>query len=394
MNRLAVVVTHPIQYYAPLFRCLTSRRNLDIHVFYTLGDSESSTPFDRGFGQRVQWDIPLLDGYAHTFLPNASSCPGTHHFNGVVSPTLLPRLREWRPAGILIYGWNYDAHLRVLREMHGRVPILFRGDSTLIDDRSSIRALARRIVLSRVYRHIDIALYVGRHNRDYYRWCGVPDHRLVWAPHSVENERFMDPLGSLQSQADSRRKELGLPDGSISILYAGKLEPKKAPDLLLRCFLERQQKNEHLLIAGSGELEADLRRRSEDCPNVHFLGFQNQSQMPIAYRMADVYVQPSRGPGETWGLGVNEAMASSRPVIVSDRVGCAPDLVIPNRTGFTFPHDNVDGLGFALQRLLGDFALRTEMGKEASQLICSWRIEEQAKRIEAALDAVLTRKRV
>ena len=116
--------------------------------------------------------------------------------------------------------------------------------------------------------------------------------------------------------------------------------------------------------------------------------------MPIAYRMADVYVQPSRGPGETWGLGVNEAMASSRPVIVSDRVGCAPDLVIPNRTGFTFPHDNVDGLGFALQRLLGDFALRTEMGKEASQLICSWRIEEQAKRIEAALDAVLTRKRV
>ena len=394
MNRLAVVATHPIQYYAPLFRRLTSRRNLDLHVFYGLPGSTTAAAFDPGFGQQVQWDIPLLDGYAHTFVPNESRQPGTDRFQGIVSPSLVKHLVSWSPNAVLIYGWNYEAHLRALRELHGRMPVLFRGDSTLIDPNGRVRSLARRLFLTWVYRHVDLALYVGTHNREYYKWCGVSDDRLAWAPHSIESERFADATGESQLRANAWRRELGISPSSLVTLFAGKLERKKAPDLLLRSFQARGRENEHLLIAGSGELDHDLRLQSKGCRNIHFLGFQNQSQMPVIYKMADIYVQPSRGPGETWGLGVNEAMASSRPVIVSDLVGCAPDLVVPYRTGLTFHSEDAEELSAALAALLEDSNSRNKMATGAAELIQMWSMEEQAARIEDAVELVVSKRRL
>ena len=134
-------------------------------------------------------------------------------------------------------------------------------------------------------------------------------------------------------------------------MFIGKLEPKKAPDVLLDAFVRLPDGLAHLVYCGTGPLEDDLRRRAGPRSDVHFVGFQNQSRMPVAYRLGDVVVLPSRGPGETWGLAVNEAMASGRAVIVSDRVGCAPDLV-DDRTGRVVPADDADALASALVEVL------------------------------------------
>ena len=386
--RLAIVATHPIQYYAPLFRRLAARADMAVHVFYGWEGSASAPAMDRGFGHAIQWDIPLLEGYPFTVLANVSSDPGTHHYRGIVCPELNERLTAWKPDAILVYGWNFHSHLQTLRSFHGRLPILFRGDSTLIDHRRLMAALARRALLRWVYRHIDLALYVGVNNHAYYRWCGVDEDRLMWAPHSVDNDRFTDPAGELQEAANAWREQLGIPATSAAVLFAGKLEPKKAPDVLLRAFIQRNRSDEHLLIVGSGPLERSLRADAGDRTNIHFLGFQNQSRMPVVYRLGDLFVLPSRGPGETWGLAVNEAMASGRPVIVSDRVGCGPDLVRNRVSGEVVPANDADALQAAIGRILDGAETRHQLAAGSARLIEDWSMDSQAQHIGEAVRAV------
>lgn len=389
--RLAVLVTHPIQYFAPLFRRLAERSGLDLHVFYGW-EGATRGAMDHGFGQVIQWDIPLLDGYCHTILNNESDDPGTHHFNGITSRETLPRIRAWRPDAVMIFGWNYRSHLDALRQLHGSVPIFFRGDSTLLDERPGPRRLVRRAWLRWVYRRVDVALYVGTHNRDYFAAHGLGQSQLVWAPHSVDNDRFADRGGNLTREARDWRKGLGIDDDATAVLFAGKLEAKKAPDLLLEAFLRHSRTaHDHLIFVGTGPMEGELRMRSAGESNIHFLGFQNQSKMPLVYRLAEVFVLPSRGPGETWGLAVNESMASERPVIVSDRVGCAPDLVARGGSGLVVTAESVASLASALTGLMDNVSRRREMADAGRREIARWSLSEQAARIQDAVEEYVLR---
>ena len=390
-ERLAIIATHPIQYYAPIFRLLTERAQVEVRVFYGWTGGANAAAFDAGFGKPIQWDIPLLSGYDHTFVSNESDVPGTEHFRGITSKSLIPAVLSWKPSAILVYGWRHASHLAAMRYFHGRVPVLFRGDSTLLDERRGVRRLLRRGTLKWVYQHVDVALYVGRHNRAYFEAHGLRDARLRWAPHSVDNERFEDLTGDHQRAANRWRQELGIPRGHTVLLFAGKLEKKKAPELLLERFLLRRRESEHLIFVGTGPLEEALRLRAAPNPNVHFLGFQNQSRMPAVYRLAEAFVLPSRGPGETWGLAVNEAMASGRPVIVSDHVGCAPDLVENDGGGAVFRSDSAPELDVALSKLLDDPAARLRLATAASQRIRNWAPAEQAQRLERAVAEFATR---
>ena len=382
MLRLAIVATHPIQYYAPLFQTLTARGRVQVRVFYGWrGGAELE--LDRGFGREVQWDIPLLDGYEYTFVPNESRRPGPYHFGGIWSSQLIPGITQWEPEAVLVYGWNFRSHLKVLRHFHGRVPVLFRGDSTLLGEKPGGKIVLRRVFLRWVYRHVDVALFVGVHNRAYFAAHGLNPSQLVWAPHSIENERFADAAGNYDREAAEWRASLSIPIHAKVILFAGKLEHNKAPEVLLRAFLQRGRIDEHLLIVGSGVLEPKLRLRAAGNPRIHFLGFQNQSRMPVVYRLGDVYVLPSRS--ETWGLAVNEAMASCRPAIVSDRVGCAPDLVHNDQTGAVFRSEDDSGLADALSSVLDAPGASKRMGTSARKLIDGWSLSEQAARIETAV---------
>ncbi|MCS3657976.1 glycosyltransferase involved in cell wall biosynthesis [Salinibacter ruber] len=386
--RLAVVSTHPIQYYAPLFRQLAKWKGLDLHVFFGWSGAAASSAHDPGFGQDVEWDIPLLEGYEYTFVTNVSSDPGTHHFRGLINPELVPSVEAWKPDAVLVYGWAYQSHLRTLWSLSGRVPVFFRGDSTLLDERGWARPLLRRLVLRTVYRYVDVALPVGTNNEAYFRVHGFDDDTLHWVPHSIENCRFEDDTGELEAEALEWRQELGIDDNAVVFLFAGKLGAKKAPDVLLDAH-QQLDGGHHLVFAGSGPLEDELRERASRDDHVHFLGFQNQSRMPTVYRLGDVFVLPSRGPGETWGLAVNEAMACGRPVIVSDRVGCAPDLVDDGRNGYVCEAGSTDSLAQMLQACLGVAERLEEMGQTSRTMIEDWSIPVEARRIVGALDEYL-----
>ena len=322
--KLAVLSTHPIQYNAPLFREIAERRRVEVRVFYGWRGSTGGAAFDRGFGELVEWDIPLLEGYPHEFLENRSKDPGTHWFGGIDCPDAIRSIDDWGPDAILVYGWSFRTHLQAIKRYYGRIPVLFRGDSTLIDEVPGVRRLLRRAWLRHVYRHINLALYVGRHNREYFEAHGLDQRQMCHVPYSIDADFFADPNGVHRVEAEEWRGELGIQRDSPVILFVGKLAPVKAPELLLQAYGAMSSGHAHLVFCGDGPLREQLMRHAEGQVRVHFLGFQNQSRMPAVYRLGDLLVLPSRS--ETWGLAVNEALACGRRVVVSDRAGCAGDV--------------------------------------------------------------------
>jgi glycosyltransferase involved in cell wall biosynthesis len=383
--RLAVISTHPIQYYAPLFQALTRSGLLRIKVFFTWSEAATAAIADPGFGRVITWDIPLLEGYESEFVPNVAARPGTDHFRGIRNPGLNSTIEKWGADAVLVFGWNLASHLSALRYFKGKVPVFFRGDSTLLDPSRGWRSLARRFWLRWVYRHIDVAIAVGSNNRDYYRWCAVPAERIAVAPHAIDTTRFSDPDGLQEQRAAHWRRQLGIAGESRTVLFAGKLIPKKAPSLLIEAFLECAADG-HLIIVGDGVLASELQARAKGRPDVHFLPFQNQQMMPVVYRLGDFFVLPSQGPGETWGLALNEAMACGRPVIASNKVGAARDLIAAGATGWVFEANNKRELQSALvEALTCDARVLDAMRVAAAIESGRWSIEAAARGIETAV---------
>ena len=383
--KLAIITTHPIQYYAPLFKMLTKRGVISIKVFYTWSQSKQGAKFDPGFGKNIQWDIPLLEGYDYTFVNNIATKPGTHHFRGIINPTLNAEVEKWQPDALLIIGWSFQSHLKCMRYFHNKIPIFFRGDSTLLAERLGLKLLIRTIFLKWVYRHIDIALYVGTNNKLYFLRHGVKEKQLVFAPHAVENERFFDNDNIYSKKSLEWRYSLGIKNIDVVFLYAGKLEYKKNPSLLIRAFIQIQPPKIHLIILGNGPLEKRLKNKYEGINNLHFIDFQNQSQMPVVYRLGDVFVLPSKGPIETWGLSVNEAMACSRAIIVSDRCGCGVDLIENGVNGFVFKRSDEKDLIKKMNLILTNNDELLKMGNNSLQIIKQWSFEKICDQIENAI---------
>lgn len=402
MKKLAIITTHPIQYYAPLFQLLTKKIN--IKIFYTAGNA-SLEKYDIGFKQKVKWDIDLLSEYEYEFLENTAKSKGSHNFFGIKNPDAIAKINAYHPDAILVYGWSYWSHLRIIYHFKGKIPVYFRGDSTLLDQQLGFKNILKSIFLKWVYHHVDAAFYVGQANKSYFKKYGLKKNQLVFAPHAIDNNRFAKHRNI---EAKNLREKLAIESDNILILFAGKLEPKKNPMLLLNAFLQLKDEKVHLLFVGNGVLEESLKLRVKDVieerslpaarklrqaqddnflmknenqnTNIHFMDFQNQTQMPAIYQACDLFCLPSKGPGETWGLAVNEAMACGKAILVSDKVGCAEDLV-NEQNGNVFESENLIDLTQKLIALTNDQYILKKMGENSVKNIQNWSFERQVNAI-------------
>jgi len=336
LPRLAVVLSHPTQYYSPWFRWLRRHTPLEFCVFY-LWKFGVEAARDPQFGKTFAWDVDLLGGYASEFVPNVARDPGTHHFGGLRNPELTARLAAWRPDLLLLFGYAYASHLRALVWARRRkVPLLFRGDSHFLGRRTL--PWWKKNLFRLLYRQFAAITYVGAANRDYFTAAGVRSEKLFFAPHAVDHELFDPRRADHQAAARALRAQLGLAAGTRIVLFAGKFTSAKQPGALLDSFLALDAPDAALVFVGDGEEKPSLLERARAAPpgRVHFLPFANQSEMPARYLLADVFALPSRGHYETWGLAVNEAMHMGVPCLVSDRVGGQRDLVADGETGWVF----------------------------------------------------------
>ena len=377
MKKLAIIITHPIQYYSPLFKLLTERNKIRIKVFYTWEQSKE-TVFDKKFGKEIKWDIPLLGGYDYTFVKNLSKNPNSGRFKGVINPTLNKEIENWKADAILVFGWNHHSHFKAMRYFKGKILVYFRGDSTLIDEVAGYKTVLRRIWLKFVYCYTDFAFYVGKNNKDYFLKHGLKEKQLIFAPHAIDNKRFSDKSVEYKKKTDKLRSELGILKNDTVFLFVGKFEPKKNPLLLIEA--AKHFPKFKFIFVGNGELENEMKLNAGE--NILFLPFQNQTLMPIVYRLGNVFVLPSKGPRETWGLAVNEAMACGKAVLVSDKVGCTVDLVKNNENGFIFESNNIDDLIQKIKLFENKIAV---FGENSFKIIKDWSFERIAEAIEQKL---------
>jgi glycosyltransferase involved in cell wall biosynthesis len=387
MKKLAIITTHPIQYNAPLFTMLHERKEVEIMIFYTWSQSAAGTKYDPGFGREINWDIPLLSGYPYTFVNNISSQPGSHHFKGMDNPTLIAEIESWKPDAVLVYGWSFKSHLKALKYFHKKIPVFFRGDSTLLDAGGGFKSILRKIWLKYVYSKVDVALYAGAANNAYFLEYGLKENQLAFMPHATDNGRFAASEKSLE-EGNASRELFGISGNETVFLFAGKLEEKKQPDMLADAFTHINNEHAHLIIAGNGALEEKLMIKYAGNPKIHFLPFQNQSAMPGLYAACDVFVLPSKGPNETWGLCLNEAMAAGKPVIATDACGAAYDLIEENETGFMIGrHDQP-----ALQEKMNYFAESKEramkMQRKVLEKIKEYSYEKDCEAVEKVMNGI------
>jgi glycosyltransferase involved in cell wall biosynthesis len=253
--------------------------------------------------------------------------------------------------------------------------------------KAGLKSRLRRPLLGLLYSLCDRLLAIGSANAQFYKAMGVPEHKIVLVPYSVDNDRF---IASTMPDVDRRREtreRLGIPADLPTILYAAKFTSRKRPMDLLKAvdLIAGRAPAFSVVMAGTGELENELRQFCVErrLGNVLFTGFLNQTELPRLYAAADIFVLPSQD--EPWGLAVNEAMCAGLPVVVSQGVGCVPDLVRDGTNGFTPNAGDVEALARALAALIENAALRHDMGAASLSRIKQWGYRECLQGIRAAL---------
>ena len=385
-RRVAVVTSHPVQYQVPWLRALSGHPDVDVTVLYSMVPDAKHQ--GDGFGIDMTWDIPLLGGYRHEVLTNVSRQPSVSTFRGCDTPDIGRRLEAGRYDAVIVHGWTVKSCVQAVWACRRRgIPCIVRGETNGLRRRQWWKVAAHRLL----FRQYDAFLAIGERNRDYYIRNGVPEKRIFWTPYGVDNQRFGQQTTALESRRRELRDEFGLPREGITLLFCGKLIPKKRPMDLLRAVaiangpLNSARVNLTVLVVGDGELMNECRQFARDRKlPVTFAGFLNQTAIVKAYVASDCLVVPSDS-GETWGLVVNEAMACGRPALTSDQVGCAPDLVIPGRTGEVFPMGRVDRLSETIVSVASNSERLRKMGAEARCQVATYSVERVVEGCTAAV---------
>ena len=370
--RLLYLVSHPIQYQAPLLRLIAKQPDIELMVLFENFDTTAEY-HDAGFGQKISWDVPLTDGYDHQVIKNEA------HLYAEIS----------KVDALWVHGWDNELKRGAIKYAKKvGVPVLMRGENTdaAMPDGWGLKGMMKRFYLSRIFANCSGFLCIGSDSRRYYENRGVEAKRLFSMPYTVDNDFFRIRIEEAAKTHDEFRASLGIQENCPVILYAGKLQARKHPLTLLKAFNKLGMDTEnapYLLYVGDGEQRGDLDQFAKDAGDrVKILGFKNQTELPAFYDLADIFVLASEK--EPWGLSVNEAMVGGCVPIVTKECGSAADL-IDKTTGRIVEPGNAEELASALKDLISNPEHLAEMGTNAKARIQTWGLRESVTGLKDAL---------
>ncbi len=385
--KLAILTSHPVQYQTPFFKKLAQHSQIDLMVYFCSRHGVEKK-VDSGFGVAFKWDIPLLEGYQYKFLKNYFPFITGNRLWLSVNPAIIKELRKGKYDAILIHGYVAISNwLAFIGARLSRTPIIFRGETVLWHSQHKLGRAIKGLFLKFLFRRIDAFLPIGRRSREFYLTYGVSENRMFLTPYSVDNEYFIEQRKKWQGRRGEIKKELNISENIPLILYASKITQRKRPMDILKAFEKLEQKAV-LVFVGDGELRPILERyvKKNNIKNVFFIGFKNQTELPKYYSIADIFVLPSSY--EPWGLAINEAMCYALPIITTDAVAAAIDLVHHKENGYIYPVGDIDKLTDCLSKLLKEFGLGKKMGKRSLEMIAKWSYKEDVKGVLAVLEYV------
>lgn len=387
-KRIIYLISHPIQYYAPLFKAIEETGRFDLEVWYC-SKYGLAGEIDKEFKTSVKWDIPILEGYKYIFLKNFLRKANAYTFFGLFSVELIFKLYRAPKSLVIVPGWKYFSYILAffLGKLFGH-KIAIRAESPLNQELlKGEKALKVRhfIFKNFLFKNIDYYLYLGKQSKAFYKYYGIKNQALFFTPYAVDNARFLSIAQRLKGTEDSLRNKHGIPLDKVCFLYSGKYITKKRPLDLLRAFYQiPNNKDAYLIFMGEGELRSEIESFINQfrLDNVKLTGFVNQSKVVEYYAASDVFVMCSQ-EGETWGLSTNEAMNFGLPLIISDMTGCSLDLVKENENGYTFPLGDVQILSEKMKFFIemGE-EQRKKMGIKSKNIVQSYSYETIIKGLE------------
>jgi glycosyltransferase involved in cell wall biosynthesis len=385
---LIALTTHPIQYQVPVWQKLATRQNVPFEVWYVT-DHGSRPSLDAEFGKVFAWDLQTLHGYPHRFLKAANGAAPGSFWRCRIVEDLQARLRSVGARALWIQGWQVAAYWQAaLASRRADIPVWLRAESNDLKPVPALKRPLKRAMLSWLFGCVDQFLYIGGANRRLYESYGIPAERLHFAPYAVDNNRFAGQAAALRPSRMEIRRAWGIAADAFCVLFCGKLIEKKRPldvvEAVARLRRVGSMPEVHLLFAGSGGLDRALRERcavafdaeapsprqlvpaDDPRPRASFAGFLNQTEISRAYVAADCLVLPSDYQ-ETWGLVVNEALASGLACVVSRQSGCAEDLVLPYWPDRVFDSGDVNALAGAIRAAYSGTTARGDLERILDQ---------------------------
>ncbi len=376
--KLAIVVSHPIEFHVPIYRKLAENPEIDLMVYYC-SDWGTRESFDPAFGRPIKWDIPMLEGYKYKFL-KSYGVGKEFGFFGQINPGIIKELIVGNYDAVNIFGYVFVTNwLAFLVCRFKKIPIIFRGEADLSKSISSFKKILKKTILENLFKRIDAFLYSYNLNKNFYMFYGVPERKLFFHPCSVDNDFFQKNAESLRGKQEEIKNSIGIKKTEVPIiLFSGTLISRKRPMDLLRAYKSVSQKA-NLIIMGDGKERKELEEfvKYNELNNVYFIGFKNQSEISMFHFVSDIFVLPSEYDPSPKVL--NEALNFGHPIITTDRVGTAPELIQEGRNGFIFKVGDVEGLADYLEQLIDDIDLRKKFGIESLKIVNNWSIERDVQ---------------
>lgn len=385
--RLAIVVSHPIEFHVPIYRELTKDPRVDLTVYYC-SDWGIKESYDPMFNRMIKWDVPLLEGYRSVFLKNFG-VGKQFSFFGQINPGIVRELRNGNYDAVNVFGYVYVTNwLAMLTCMCMGTPIIFRGEADLAKSIGSVKKAVKRVVLTNLFRRVAAFLYTYALNKEFYRFYGVPEEKLFFHPCAVDNNFFQANAKRLKPKARELKQSIGITKPDLpTILFSGTFIPRKRPMDIVVAF-QSVADRANLVLMGDGAEREKVEKfvRDKKLPNVYFVGFKNQSEISSFHAIADIFVLPSEYDPSP--KVVNEAMNFGVPIITTDKVGTVPDLIQNNRNALIYPVGDVKVLSECMGKLVDNRELRERFGAESLKIVNEWSIERDAQGWVEALEYI------
>ncbi len=387
-SRLAILVSHPIQHFAPWHRELAKIPDIDLRVYFYC-DWGLKNYIDPGFSAPVQWDVPLVDGYANEFLPIARR-PQRLGFWAVDNPSVGVALNRFQPDVVKVFGYAHRTNWRVARwARRSRRPLMLYSDSNVKTVSTWWKRSIKNAVVGRFYNYVDGAMFVGDNNFNYHLRYGIPSDRLFPGVLPVDRQNLLRVVPQPANMRRELRRQLGIPQDAFVVLFCGKYIARKRPADLVHSVHQLSSKGLPVwgVLVGEGEERPAIEAfcKSNNIKNVSLTGFINQSAIPRYYTSADVLAVTSSA--DPHPLIVSEAGCFGLPVVISDRVGCigSNDSAQPGGNAIAYPCGDVQALATAIERLWRDPGLYRRMAAKSSAIALSQDVTAAAQQLASAV---------
>lgn len=369
MPKLAIVISHPIQHFAPLYAQLSASTELELKVFF-IAENGLRHYHDQEFGTQVKWDVPLTEGYPHEFV-EPGNILDDFSFLSVDSRSLVEKVEQFKPDFIWLHGYAQRANWRVLLARPNNARIIYSSDSNLADHRSWLRTVLKKQVIAWFFKRCQFYLSISPSNREYLDYYGASREHIIETTFPIDIARIKQQKQNL-SEPDRLffKKSITIPDGSLVLLYVGKLIAHKRPQDVIEALARDTLKPEtYAVIVGSGSMQNELEilaKQKGVYERCRFVGFVNQGEMVNYFSIADLFVFPSER--EPYGAIAAETLPFGIPMIVAEGIGAIGVSVIDGTNALLYPSGDIAALTKSIARLASDIELRARFSEASVEL--------------------------